>query len=217
MHYFLAADLADDSRSNWASGLIEATLSFWHSNSSNAIIPGKLAVTVRILRVVFIQQSVVWDDVDGTLLVAHLPHLSVLALNLRQFNLIAILVVNSWFHWRLLIIVALHVTVGLIMSRNINNWWALCQFSTDLISPGLFFLFKGWSPIDLLIVDIGITASFRSGFRDGSVTVSPQLIWWQVIVWTHALATSRNVRPTVILPRESFFLATSYNIVKTVW
>ena len=160
-------------------------MSFLHSDGPDAVISGQLAVTVRILRVVFVEQSVVRDDVDRTFLVTHLPHLPVLALYLWQLDLafhLLVLVFNGWLE-RLLFIVAFHVTIRLVVSRNIDNGWALRQFSTDLISPGLFFLFESWCSVDLLhLVDIGVTASLGSGFRDGSVTVSSWLVLRLIIV-----------------------------------
>ena len=142
-----------------------------------------------------------------------------LALYLWQLDRLAfhllILVVNGWLQG-LFFIVTLHVTVWIIVSWDIHNWWALSQFSTDLISPCLFFLFESRCPIDLHLVDIGVTASFCSGFRDCSVTVP--MVLRLFIVWAHALATSRNVRPAVFLPWESFFPlpSPSYNTSKSL-
>ena len=71
--YFLTADLADDSRANRASWLTEASLAF---DLADAFISRQLPIAVRILGVIFVQKSIIGDDIDRTLFIspdAHLP------------------------------------------------------------------------------------------------------------------------------------------------
>ena len=95
-----------------------------------------------------------------------------LAIDLREFNsLTLLLVLNIRFHG-LLVVFSLHVTVWLVVCWDIHDRRTLCQLTSGRIGTSLFVFLKGRGPIRDHRTDICIAATLCSGFRDGAVAIA---------------------------------------------
>ena len=84
---------------------------------TDTVVPRQLTIAVRVLGVVFVEQPVFRDDINGPLLLADRAHLPDLVVDNWKFELIVplLVIIDIRLHWLLLIIVTVKVTMWLIV------------------------------------------------------------------------------------------------------